>query len=347
MKNYQIKHTDLDSWLEKIIAAGSRVLAPATREGHTDFQTIRSPREVADDTQIQTLQSAKQAAFPKADILFSYRREGTTVTLAQPAPDSYPHTVIWRAHPCDAAGFAPLSAIFNWDYKDNLYNARLERTALVAFSCLQTDEYCFCTSVGGGPGKKDGCDILVTKLPSGTALVEVSSEKGAALAAPLAPEIFNEASEIGEEAPAFSEKEAALARLPARFTREEIRARLKDAFDSPIWEEQSGRCLGCGACAYVCPTCACFDIQEDPHGIRRGRRIRCWDSCAFALFTRHTSGHNPRPTQATRWRQRILHKFSYMPGRLAQTGCTGCGRCSRACPVDMNLLEHLTSIAQK
>ncbi|MGI6219681.1 MAG: 4Fe-4S dicluster domain-containing protein [Bacteroidaceae bacterium] len=347
MKNYQIKHSDLDGWLERIIATSCRVIAPVTQDGHTDFSPIRSPKEVAADDQIQTIQSAKQAAFPKADILFSYRKKGTDTTLEQPSPESYPKTVIWRAHPCDAAGFAPLSAIFNWDYKDNLYNARLERTTLVAFSCLKADAYCFCTSVGGGPGQKAGCDILVTKLPSGTALVEVGTEKGAALTA-LAPEIFCEANEVaGENAPIFTEKEAALAKIPTRFTREEIRAKLKDAFDLPIWKEQSARCLGCGACAFVCPTCACFDIQEDPHGPRQGRRVRCWDSCGFALFTQHTSGHNPRPTQATRWRQRILHKFSYMPERLAQTGCTGCGRCSRACPVDMNLLEHLTAIAQK
>jgi ferredoxin len=204
----------------------------------------------------------------------------------------------------------------------------------MTISCTKSDEYCFCTSVNGGPGNTEGSDILLTPFQEGY-LVEIVTEKGKAL--------LEEYRSFFEEAPEKGNKEAFLAEIPVHFSLEEVVSKLKELFDSDRWKAQSERCLGCGACAFVCPACACFDIQENA-GSHSGSRIRCWDSCGFSLFTLHTSGHNPRAVQSQRWRQRLMHKFSYMPERLSVTGCTGCGRCSRACPVDMNLKEQLITI---
>lgn len=237
--------------------------------------------------------------------------------------------------PCDAASVFPLDAVFKLGLSgQTVQYPPGSAPAIVSVSCAKADGACFCTAVGGGPGSTAGSDILLTYTPEG-AIAEVSTEKGERLVA-LSQALF--------EPSDGKDKEKYLAALPAAFDREQLRARLEGMFDSPVWKQQSERCLGCGACAYVCPTCSCFDIQDRSAG-QTGQRLRCWDSCGFALFTHHTSGHNPRPTQATRWRQRLLHKFSYMPQRLKALGCTGCGRCSRACPVDMNLKDHLVSIA--
>lgn len=337
MKQYIIKTAMLDAWLEAVIAESERVLAPVRDGRKVSFRTVTSPEEV-DGGALPTAISAKEAAFPRTEKLFTYHKDGKDASVAEIPAGDYPETVIWRARPCDAAGFAPLDAIFNWDYKDKVYNNRRDKLTIVVFSCSEADGYCFCSSVGGGPGNKAGADVLVTDLKDGNALVEVVTEKGGKLAGLAHGNLVEEPRDLSES------KARVLAQLPGRFSKDDIHRHLAHAFESDVWKEQSARCLGCGACAFVCPTCACFDIQEKNEGAS-GARLRCWDSCGFSLFTLHTGGYNPRPTQQTRWRQRILHKFSYMPDRLNVYGCTGCGRCSRACPVEMDIAEHLISIA--
>ncbi|MFW5878351.1 MAG: 4Fe-4S dicluster domain-containing protein [Myxococcota bacterium] len=119
---------------------------------------------------------------------------------------------------------------------------------------------------------------------------------------------------------------------------------LEECFEHDLWAEISQRCHGCGACAAVCPTCHCFDIVDEPQGIDKGVRRRNWDTCQTPLFTLHGAGHNPRPDQASRIRQRISHKFFIYPKRFSEILCTGCGRCARVCAAGMDLPDILRKV---
>ena len=247
MEKYIIKTEQIDTWLKRIIESVSRVLAPVSSGTRTEFRRIKSPEEV-DNKSLTTTVSAKAAAFPPVETLFKYQKDGKNTTLTEDSFDKYPETVLWHARSCDAMGFSPLSAIFDWDYKDNIYDERRNKLTIVTFACSQSDDCCFCTSVGGGPGNVEGSDIQLTILNATDALVEVMTEKGQKLKR-LLPDVFQP---LAEEV----DKEAVLAKIPVRFTKEAIREHVSNAFDSPVWKRQSARCLGCGACAFVCPTCA-------------------------------------------------------------------------------------------
>jgi Fe-S-cluster-containing hydrogenase component 2 len=114
-------------------------------------------------------------------------------------------------------------------------------------------------------------------------------------------------------------------------------------FEDDFWQQASEKCLGCGACAYLCPTCHCFDISDETVGGAQVR-YRTWDTCNFPLFTLEASGFNPRKQKSQRLRQRILHKFSYFPSTHGMAACVGCGRCVRACPVNLDIRTMLAQI---
>jgi ferredoxin len=319
--------------IAKLAAAGHRVLAPVQDGERVEFQEVSGGDGLALDY-VQTTTSAKAAVFPRYERMLRFQMHGKEVDVQELAPAA-PPTVLLGAHPCDAAGFETLRAVFTWDSADAYFEPKLAALTVVGVSCAHGDDFCFCTSVGGGPAETRGCDILLTALDDARYLAEVLTDRGQALV-DIAPQLFTASG---------SEARPAGAVIPPRFEAGDLTAKLPSLFDQTnLWREESLRCLGCGSCAYVCPTCTCFDIQDE-----RSRydaiRLRTWDACGFGHFTLHASGHNPRSKQSERWRQRVMHKFSYQPARLQVLGCVGCGRCSRSCPVDMNLGEHLERLA--
>lgn len=334
-ERHVLRKSSLGELFCRIVADGRRVLAPVRSGERVAFAEVAATRTV-DLDYLRTAVSAKHAVFPACEELLRYRPAGKDVQVEAAVPPAMP-TVLFGVHPCDAAAFATLEAVFTWDSPDGHFETRRAATTVVGLACTHADAYCFCTSVGGGPGDRRGSDLLFVPRDAESFVVDVLTDKGRALVS-LAPQVFGPAEAQEETLP--------LAEVPVRFDSAGLAERLAELFDHPdAWTEASLRCLGCGACAFVCPTCSCFDIQDE-RDRRGGLRLRLWDSCGFSQFTLHASGHNPRTRQSERWRQRVMHKFAYQPQRLGVGGCVGCGRCARACPADMNLAEHVQALAE-
>ena len=324
--------------LLKWLGRERRLFAPVVDRMGTIFTEVSDPSLVCLARGNANL-SPKEAVFPQWEVLYTFEGD-----LHNEPELTAQETVVMGVRPCDARAFSLLDKVFTWEgIDDPYYLHRREKTTVVALACNEPRSACFCTSVGGSPAGEAGADVLAFDLGD-RLLLSTRTERGEAL--------LEEVSTLTEKATEADKKKAkklvaeAENKLKPVLIPKDL-AVLKQSFDAEIWEELGLKCLGCGACAYVCPTCHCFDITDET---RRGsgRRVRSWDTCASSQFTLHGSGHNPRPAQSARYRQRILHKFLYCPENFGEAFCVGCGRCVIHCPAGLDLrevLEKLVSLA--
>lgn len=322
MKNYVITKDQLVNLASRLIDENWTVISPS-KDGNK-YLKIENAKDLLIDSALKPTDiSMKEHFFPKSETLFFFKRKKDDYELID-VPDPETKTVIFGAKPCDTSAISVLSKVFNWDYKDEFFNRKVENSIIIGLACKYTDENCFCTSVGLSPLSENGSDIFLLPLNDNKYLLKAITEKGKDFIV-TNNTFITEAENISAATDGFQ--------IPQkRFSTENIKEWLDNNFENNFWLKAGETCLGCAQCAYVCPTCHCFDIvDEDCYSC--GRRVKNWDSCQFELFTKHASGHNPREMQGKRYRQRVSHKFKYYKDRFDEILCTGCGRCTRGCPV--------------
>lgn len=313
------------------------VTAPVHEHGKVTFKEIVSPDEM-DLSVYNTDMKPTALFFPQLETLFEVdAKEGG---VKEPAAPEKP-LLILGMRPCDARSLQILDKVFQWDgVEDSYYFKKRNNAILCVMGCTEPRSTCFCTSVGGDPMNTSGADLFFSEFNDAYG-VEAVSKKGEAFLREISA-YLDEASENDKKA--IKEKQQnARALIESRVNVEGLPEKLKDMFDDDIWDEFHASCIGCGTCAYICPTCHCFDILDKKRGSKI-ERVRFWDCCMFPLFTHHSSGHNPRTNQKQRIRQRVMHKFQYYVENFGEIACVGCGRCIINCPVNIDIRSILVDL---
>ncbi|MEM0498202.1 MAG: 4Fe-4S dicluster domain-containing protein [Methanothrix sp.] len=256
---------------------------------------------------------------PPRETLFTYLQESGLYTFQVP---QVRERLIVGVRPCDLRALSLLDRIMLSEPADELYSKRRRSTAIVALSCTEPSESCFCAQMGSGPEAHEGFDLLLTDLGE-RYLLETGSPDGIMLAR-LSEELLERGDDAEKRALMRESRERILSARPW-LSQDRMRSKLREI----DWRSMSRECIFCGGCSFVCPTCHCFTIAD--LGLPDGERIRCADSCILSGFHRMASGANPKARPEERLLSWYMEKLEYMLSRAGMPGCVGCGRCERVC----------------
>lgn len=351
----------LQALLEVLQAQGYRCVGPQVRDGAIVYDSLvdvnslpRGVRDLQSPGQYRLGQSAGPRCFawangpqalkpllfaPQESLWKAERSPAGQIRFAPVLPEVAPTAVI-GVRACDLAALKLQDAHFlKACAPDAHYAARREKLFLVAVHCTHPAATCFCVSTGDGPRADSGFDLALSELDEGF-LVEAGSEKGAAILSklPLDESTVAQAQRAEREVAQAAAKQTR--RLPSRNLRETLFSNL----EHPRWAEVAARCLSCGNCTSVCPTCFCHSEADQPALDGNGSvHARQWDSC-FTPGHSYIHGVTIRADTRTRYRQWLTHKLGSWHEQYGRSGCVGCGRCIAWCPVGIDITEEAAAI---
>ncbi|MBN1474739.1 MAG: 4Fe-4S dicluster domain-containing protein [Syntrophaceae bacterium] len=284
--------------------------------------------------------SPKSFFFPQAEVIFRVENNKYNEVVAAKKG------LIFGLRSCDMMGIRQSSSFMFRDNEDIYYKAKQSSAAMVVMACPHAqNETCFCTTTLSGPVAKKGFDLQLYDTGD-VFLVEVGSPRGEELLVGI-PLAEMEESKAKQKIDEFIKK--ARQSIPEVKLVASAMEKLKDKkVAEKVWDDFGAKCITCGGCAFVCPTCTCFNVYDHQYSPGNGLRLRAWDACLYGGFTREASGHNPRASQALRLKRRHEHKLLDYNSTDIQDGlcgCVGCGRCSDYCPVHIGTLEVVKAIA--
>ena len=279
---------------------------------------------------------------PRVRLWRAHRDDAAPPTFEEEAVDDPPLALV-GVRACELRAIAIQDRVFTGGrYVDRDYAARREGAFVVAVNCFEPAGTCFCVSTGTGPRVEAGFDLALTEVLAGEHrfVVEVGSERGGDVLA----ELTSRPATGADLAAAREATDAAADRMGRTLEVGDLRELLGRKAEHPRWADVADRCLSCGNCTLVCPTCFCTGIEDtsDLSG-DAAERWRVWDSC-FSVQYSYIHGGAVRPSVRSRYRQWLTHKLATWQDQFGMLGCVGCGRCITWCPAAIDLTEEVAAL---
>jgi len=338
VKYASLKKADLNKWLE-YLKKRAKLYAPRKKENLFVLRPVKNVEDVCLEY-IPTILPPKKYYFPQKEKLFKFSVQPLKTAKAI---DKFDEFILFGVHTCDIAGIQCMDVAFRDGPEDPNYLNRKDKMTIIGIECLKyCDKYANCTSMGNHV-PRGGYDLMMVDLGE-KFIIHINSEKGENLV--KEHNFIKEATdqEMVELEKAREEKK--------NIFKEELNAPLSKVyesfdknFNSQVWNDVGKKCVGCGNCTAVCPTCYCFDVTDEMElNLNNGIRYRIWNSCQMDDFAKVAAGEDFRKGRNTRQRHRYYRKFKYPVDKFNRYFCTGCGRCSRTCMAEISLIETVNAL---